>query len=73
MPGLAWATARRAFKEGGLGAFGTDEDEALKEIVVAFLRSELSLGGESYWDPVLYPQRTLDENAPQYVTMHSVA
>ena len=73
MPGLAWASARGAFKAGSLGAFGTDEDEALKEIVGAFLRSELSLGGESYWDPILYPQRTLDENALQYVTMHSAA
>ena len=73
MPGLAWARARAAFRAGGLGAFGTDEDTALKEIVGVFLRSELSLGGESYWDPILYPERTLDENALQYVTMHAAA
>ena len=73
MPGLAWASARAAFKGGGLGAFGAEEDTALKEIGGAFLRSELSLGGESYWDPILYPQRTLDENALQYVTMHTAA
>jgi len=73
MPGIALASVLAAFNEGGLRDFGMDKDTVLGEIVSAFLRLELSLGGESYWDPILYPERTLDENALQYVTMHTVA
>jgi hypothetical protein len=73
MPGMALASVLAAFNGGGLRDFGTDKDAVLKEIVSTFLRLELSLGGESYWDPILYPERTLDENALQYVTMHAPA
>jgi hypothetical protein len=73
MPGVALASVLAAFNGGGLRDFGTDKDTVLKQIVSVFLRLELSLGGESYWDPVLYPERTLDENALQYLTMQTPA
>lgn len=73
MPGIALASVLAEFARGGLRDFGADEDTVLKQIVSAFLRVELSLGGGSYWDPLLYPERTLDENALQYVTMHTAA
>jgi hypothetical protein len=73
MPGVALASVLAAFNGGGLRDFGVDRDTVLKEIVSAFLRVELSLGGESYWDPLLYPERILDENAFQYVKMLSAA
>jgi hypothetical protein len=72
MPGFALASVLAAFNKGDLRDFGTEKDAVLGEIVSAFLRLELSLGGQSYWDPILYPGRTLDENALQYVTMHTV-
>ena len=73
MPGVALAGVLAEFNQGGLRDFGADKDTVLNRIVSAFLRLELSLAGESYWDPLLYPERTLDENALQYVTMHTAA
>lgn len=73
MPGIVLACVLAAFNGGSLKDFGADKDTVLKQIVSAFLRLELSLGGESYWDPILYPERTLDQNALQYVTMHTAA
>jgi hypothetical protein len=49
-----------------------DEKEVMKEVVREFLKLELSLGGESYWDPVRYPQRELNEAALSYLVFHGV-
>jgi len=48
-----------------------DEKTVMKEVVREFLKLELSLGGESYWDPIRYPQRELNEAALLYLLMHS--
>jgi len=50
-----------------------DEKAVMKEVVKEFLKLELSLGGESYWDPIRYPQRELDDAALAYVMFHSPA
>lgn len=65
----AVAGVRNAFRQGGLREYGPDEDSALVGIVTAFLRYELSLGGESYWDPILHPVRELNDWALSYLTM----
>lgn len=67
--GRAVAGVRSAFRLGGLREYGQDENSALVGIVTAFLRHELSLGGESYWDPILYPVRELNDWALSYLTM----
>jgi len=62
-----------AFKQGGLRDYGPNRDDALVGIVREFVRLELSYGGERYWDPILHPELTLNENALSYLTMHSPA
>lgn len=52
---------------------GTDEKSVMAGIVINFLRFELSLGGESFWDPLLYPERELNAGALEYLTTHSPA
>lgn len=47
-----------------------DEKMVVKEVVKEFLKLELSLGGESYWDPIRYPQRELNEAALSYLLFH---
>lgn len=47
-----------------------DEKGVMKEVVREFLKLELSLGGESYWDPIRYPQRELNEAALSYLLLH---
>jgi len=50
---------------------GLDETSAVKEVVREFVEMELSLGGESYWDPIRYPQREINGNALSYLFVHS--
>ena len=47
-----------------------DEKEVMKEVVREFLKLELSLGGEGYWDPIRYRQRELNEAALSYLLLH---
>ena len=69
----ASAVISRAFDEGGLREFGSDKDSALLGIVREFVRLELSYGGESYWDPTLNSELTLNEDALSYLTMEKVS
>jgi hypothetical protein len=46
-------------------------DGHVLEKVKDFLEFQLSVGGAGYWDPVRYPQRTLDEAAASYVLTYS--
>ncbi|MGB7599344.1 MAG: hypothetical protein WBM24_03500 [Candidatus Sulfotelmatobacter sp.] len=48
-----------------------EEKKIMKEVVREFLKLELSLGGESYWDPIRCPQRELNESALLYLLLHS--
>ena len=50
---------------------GLDENAAVKEVVKEFVEMQLSLGGESYWDPIRYPQQELSEGALLYLFGHS--
>ena len=59
--------------QGALREYGADRDQALIRIVAEFVRLELSSGGRSYWDPILRPELTLNENALEYLTMHGPA
>jgi hypothetical protein len=55
--------------DGSLGAM--DEKLAMQEIVREFLKLHLSLGGESYWDPIRYPKQDLNDSALLYLWMHN--
>lgn len=48
-----------------------DESVAIKEVVKEFVEMQLALGGESYWDPVRYPQQDLSQGALLYLFMHT--
>lgn len=50
-----------------------DEKAVMKEVVKEFLKLQLSLGGESYWDPMRYPQQELNEAAFLYLLGHGTA
>jgi len=50
---------------------GLDEKAAVKEVVKEFVEMQLSLGGESYWDPIRDPQQELNEGALLYLFGHS--
>jgi hypothetical protein len=52
---------------------GLDEKAAVKEVVKEFVEMQLSLGGESYWDPIRDPQQELSEGALLYLFGHSSA
>jgi len=73
MTGNALAMVLAALAQGGLREYGPDRDAAVVGIVREFVRLELSYGGESYWDPILHPELTLNENALAYLTMDSPA
>jgi hypothetical protein len=53
------------------GAQGVDEKEVMKDVVQEFLKLQLSTGGESYWDPIRYPQPELRESTFAYLLGHS--
>jgi hypothetical protein len=69
--GLALAGILSAFRAGSLREFGSGEQTALSGIVREFVRSELSRAGESYWDPTLDSELTLNENALSYLLIHT--
>jgi hypothetical protein len=50
---------------------GRHNDEFLCSTVADFLRLQLSYGGASYWDPIRYPRRRLDEADVLYLVSHS--
>ena len=50
---------------------GLDETSAVKEIVREYIEMELARGGESYWDPIHYPQQEINGNALTYLFMHT--
>jgi hypothetical protein len=55
-----------------LVAGGQQEENAImKEVVREFLNLQLSLGGESYWDPIGDPKQELHEGAFLYLLGHS--
>jgi len=66
----AWGMMLAAFNHGALREYGADRDEVVINIVAEFVRLELSYGGESYWDPMLKPGLTLNEDALEYLTTH---
>jgi len=47
-------------------------EHALYGLVREFLELELSLGGESYWDPVRYPNRQINDAAVLHLHYHPV-
>jgi hypothetical protein len=50
---------------------GWSETSAVKEVVKEFIEMELSLGGESYWDPIRDPKQEINGNALSYLFMHT--
>jgi hypothetical protein len=48
-----------------------DEKAAATEVVREFLNFQLSLGGESYWDPIRDPKQELNESALSYLIGHA--
>ncbi len=42
-------------------------DEALAELIRAFLLHRLSVGGAGHWDPIREPRQEVDENAARYL------
>jgi len=50
---------------------GLDEASAVKEVVREYIEMELSRGGESYWDPIHYPQQEINGSALSYLLMHT--
>jgi len=73
MTGVAVAMVARAFEDGALREFGPDKNLALVGIVREFVRTELSYGGESYWDPTLDSGLKLNEDALSYLTTQKVS
>jgi len=49
-----------------------DEKSIMKDVVREFLNLELRLGGASYWDPIRYPQKELNEAALSYLLIHGM-
>ncbi len=49
------------------------DEQTLKDLITRFLEEELSHGGESYWDPVRYPELELNAPAVSYLLGHSAA
>jgi len=48
-----------------------EESAVMKEVVKEFLNLQLSLGGESYWDPIRDQRQELHEGAFLYLLGHS--
>ncbi len=59
--------AENAFQKGYLTG------EILGERVRSFIQHELSLGGESYWDPILYPHLDLNDAAMLFLVGQSTS
>jgi hypothetical protein len=50
---------------------GDVHEQTLKKLVGEFLDFQLSSGGTSYWDPILFPRRELTEPAVSYLVPDS--
>jgi hypothetical protein len=59
-------------REGALQK-GHLSDEMVANTVRSFIQHQLSLGGTSYWDPVLYPRRDLNDAAMLFLLGQSTA
>lgn len=80
---VSWSAVEFLRHKLGLGKFvyGSDNalqkgllsDELVGERVRSFVEHELSLGGTSYWDPILYPRRDLNEAAMLFLFGQSTA
>lgn len=55
-----------------LKQLGRGDRKSLKELVKDYLRLQLSLAGASYWDPVRFPYREINESAVSYLLTHGV-
>lgn len=56
-----------------LRALGQSTDvNSLNGVVRDFLKLQLSLGGESYWDPVKYPRQRINDGAVLHLHYHPV-
>jgi len=80
---VSWSAVEFLRNKLGLGRFvsgsenalqrGHLTDELLGETVRTFTEHELSLGGTSYWDPIRYPQRDLNDAAMLFLVGQSTA
>jgi len=80
---VSWGAVEFLRQKLGLGKFesGSDNalqkgylsDELLGERVRSFVEHELSAGGTSYWDPILYPRLDLNEAAMLFLVGQSTA
>jgi len=50
---------------------GWSENSAIKEVVKKFIEVELSLGGESYWNPIRDQSLEINDNALSYLFAHT--
>jgi len=55
-----------------LKELGRGDRKSLKGMVRDYLRSQLSKGGASYWDPVRFPCLEINEAAVSYLLMHGI-
>jgi len=55
-----------------LKELGHGDRKSLKDMVRDYLRSQLSKGGASYWDPVRFPYLEINEAAVSYLLMHGI-
>jgi hypothetical protein len=80
---VSWSAVEFLRQKLGLGKFVSGSDNALQrghlseelvgERVRSFVEHELSLGGTSYWDPILYPRRDLNDAAMLFLALQSTA
>jgi hypothetical protein len=80
---VSWGAVEFLRNKLGLGKFvsgsenalqkGHLTDELLGERVRSYIEHELSLGGISYWDPIRYPQRDLNDAAMFFLVGQSTA
>ena len=49
------------------------DEEMVTRVVRSFLQFELAAGGTSYWDPLLYPHREINEPAMSFILGQSTA
>ena len=78
---VSWTAVEFLRQKLGLGNFVSGSDDALQkghlsdelvgERVRSFVEHELSFGGTSYWDPILYPRRDLNEAAMLFLVGQS--
>jgi hypothetical protein len=80
---VSWSAVEFLRSKLGLGKFVSGSQNALQkghitgellgERVRSFIEHELSLGGTSYWDPIRYPQRDLNDAAMLFLVGQSTA